>query len=413
MSAVTTAPAAEGAPGGAAPAELAPKAKGAGRGPMVLGALLALALAGAGYGYVTHHGRERTDDAQIDAEVVAVPARAAGLVLKVAFVENQRVTQGDVLAELDPAPARARLAQADAALATAKAAARAAEEDAKIAERNAVGQRSIAKASLSGAAYTATQTREQITAADARIAAATSALDQAKLEHERVKKLEAAGAVPRAQLDLARAALDAAQSTFDQAKSNAEGIRASVGSAQSRVAEASARVEQTSDVDTLIAQARARAETAAAQVLTAKAARDLAELELAWTSIRAPATGVLSKKAVSAGQMVGAGSAVAMLVPDAPPWVVANFKETQLTELRVGQPVTFTVDAYPGRAFRGEVESISAATGSRFSLLPPDNASGNYTKVVQRVPVRIKIVGATDVALRPGMSVEATVDVRR
>ncbi|HRG99656.1 MAG TPA: biotin/lipoyl-binding protein, partial [Polyangiaceae bacterium] len=131
MSAVTTAPAAEGAPAGAAPAELAPKAKAAGRGPMVLGALLALALAGAGYGYVTHHGRERTDDAQIDAEVVAVPARAAGLVLKVAFVENQRVTQGDVLAELDPTPARARLAQADAALATAKAAARAAEEDAK------------------------------------------------------------------------------------------------------------------------------------------------------------------------------------------------------------------------------------------------------------------------------------------
>jgi membrane fusion protein (multidrug efflux system) len=391
----------------------AKKAEG-GKGKLVLGVLLALGVGAGSYAYVTRHGRERTDDAQIDAEVVSVPSRSAGLVVKVSFVENQHVAKGDVLVELDAAPARARLAQAEAALATAEAASRAAEEDAKIAERNAKGQRSIAKASLSGASYSASQTKEQIVAADARVAAASSALDQAKLELDRMKRLETTGAVPKAQLDLAKSAFDGAQANLDQAKSNAEGVRASVGSAVSRVAEASARLEQASDVDTLIAQAHARAETAKAQVMTAKAARDLADLELSYTVVRAPADGVVSKKAVNAGQMVSAGSAVGMLVPDGTPWVVANFKETQLTAMRVGQPATFSVDTYPGVELHGEVESLSAATGSRFSLLPPDNASGNYTKVVQRVPVRIKLVGAKpDLVLRPGMSVEATVDVRK
>lgn len=385
-----------------------------GRGKLVLVTLFGLAIAAGGYAYSTRYGRERTDDAQIDADVVAVPARASGLVSRVAFVENQHVKQGEVLAELDTAPQKARLAQAQASLATAEAASRAADEDAKIAESNARGQRSIAKASLSGASYTASQTKEQITAAEARVSAATTALDQAKLELDRTKRLEGSGAVSKAQLDLARSALDTAQANFDQAKSNAEGTRASVGSAQSRVAEASARLEQASDVDTLISQAHARADTARAQVLTARAARDLAELELSWTTIRAPADGVVSKKSIVAGQMIPAGSTVGMLVPDAPPWVVANFKETQLTVMRVGQPVTFTVDTYPGRTFQGEIESVSAATGSRFSLLPPDNASGNYTKVVQRVPVRIKTLNLPkDLPFRPGMSVEATVDVRK
>lgn len=405
----------EALPEGGAREPAAPaRPAGGGRGKAVLGALLALVLAGGAYTYATHHGRERTDDAQIDADVVAVPARAAGLVLHVAFVDNQHVSRGDVLAELDPAPLRARLAQAEASLTTATAAARAADEDAKLAETNARGQRSIAKASLSGAAYTASQTREQIIAADARVAAATSAFAQAKLDLERATQLVRSGAVSQAQLDLAKSAVDSAQANLDQAKSNAEGTRAGVGSAQSRVAEASARLEQASEVDTLIAQARARADTAKAQVLTARATRDLAELELSWTTVRAPTDGVISKKAITVGQMVAAGSALGMLIPDAPPWVVANFKETQLTSMRVGQPVTFTVDAYPGRTFQGKLESLSAATGSRFSLLPPDNASGNYTKVVQRVPVRVAVSNLpTDLVLRPGMSVEATVDVRQ
>ena len=411
MSAVTTPE--EPAPETASPVHASAKKADGGRGKLVLGVLLAMGIGAGTYAYVTRHGRERTDDAQIDAEVVSVPSRSGGLVVKVSFVENQHVAKGDVLIELDAAPARARLAQAEASLATAEAAARAAEEDAKIAERNAKGQRSIAKASLSGASYSASQTKEQIVAADARVAAASSALDQAKLELDRMKRLETTGAVPKAQLDLAKSALDGAQANMDQAN-NAEGVRDSVGSAVSRVAEASARLEQASDVDTLIAQARARAETAKAQVMTAKASRDLADLDLSYTVVRAPADGVVSKKAVNAGQMISAGSAVGMLVPDATPWVVANFKETQLTAMRVGQPATFSVDTYPGVELHGEIESVSAATGSRFSLLPPDNASGNYTKVVQRVPVRIKLVGPKpDLLLRPGMSVEVVVDVRK
>lgn len=386
----------------------------AGRGKIVGGAVLVLALVGGVYAYATHHGRERTDDAQIEAEVVAIPARVGGVVAKVAIVDNQRVKKGDVLAELDSAPQKARLAQAEASLLQAEAASRAAEEDAKIAERTAKGQKSVAKASLSGAAYSASATREQIVAGQARVAAAKASLDQAKLELERIQKLEQSGAVPKAQLDLAKTSLDSAQANLDAANSNTEGLRASVGSADSRVAEASARLEQASDVDVYIAQARARADTAKAQVQTAHAMRDLAALDLAYTTILAPSDGVISKKSINVGQMLQPGSSIGMLVPDVAPWVVANFKETQLGAMRVGQPVTFTVDTYGGRELRGEIESMSAATGSRFSLLPPDNASGNYTKVVQRVPVKIKLVDApTDVALRPGMSVEVVVDVRK
>jgi membrane fusion protein (multidrug efflux system) len=388
--------------------------KPAARGRPIAALVVSLAVAAIGYTYVTRHGRERTDDAQVDAEVVAVPSRAGGVVAKVRFTENQRVKKGDVLAELDAAPQKARLAQAEAAVAQAEAAARAADEDAKIAERNARGQKSIASASLSGAAYTATQTREQIAAADARVLAAKASFDEAKLELDRIQSLFDKGALPASQLDRAKSAHENAKAGYEQAKSTAEGTRASVGSAQSRVAEASARLEQASDVDAFIAQAHARAETARASVQTARAARDIAALELSWTSIVAPHDGIVSKKSISEGQMIGPGTSVGMLVPDAAPWVVANFKETQLGAMHVGQPVIFTVDAYPGRELRGEIESMSAATGSRFSLLPPDNASGNYTKVVQRIPVRIKAFDVPEgVSLRPGMSVEVVVDVRK
>jgi membrane fusion protein (multidrug efflux system) len=180
----------------------------------------------------------------------------------------------------------------------------------------------------------------------------------------------------------------------------------------SRVDEANAKLRQTTDVDVFITQAEARARAAHAQVATLKAARDLAALEVSYTRIVAPEDGYVSKKTIEVGQMVSPGQPIVQLVPEQT-WVTGNFKETQLATMKAGQRARVSVDAYPGITLDGEVESFSAATGARFSLLPPDNASGNYTKIVQRVPVRIHLQHAPgNVVLRPGMSVELTVDTR-
>ncbi|XXX73009.1 HlyD family secretion protein [Sorangium sp. So ce134] len=380
----------------------------------ITAAALALAVAaGAGW-YVAHRGLETTDDAQIDAEVVSVPARASGVVVKVHFAENQAVKAGDVLAELDADPARARLAQAEATLSAARASADAADADERIAETNARSNKSVAEASLHGAASSASASKQQIAEGEAHVASATATLEQATLERDRAKRLVETGALAQAQFDQLQAAVDVAGASLEQAKAHLAALKATTTQAWSRVEEANARVQQASNVDALIAQARARARVAHAQVETAQAARDLAALELSYTRIVAPQDGTVSKKTLSVGQMVSPGQAVGMLVPARQVWVTGNFKETQLARMHVGQPARVSVDAYPGVTVEGEVESFSAATGARFSLLPPDNATGNFTKVVQRVPVRIRLHDAPpDLALRPGMSVELTVDASK
>ncbi|WP_437766145.1 HlyD family secretion protein [Sorangium sp. So ce281] len=380
----------------------------------IMAAVAALAVAaGAGW-YVTHRGVEATDDAQIDAEVVSVPARAAGVVVKVFFAENQAVKAGDVLAELDAEPARARLAQAEASLSAARASADAADADERIAETNARSNKSVAEASLHGAASSASASKQQIAEGEAQVASTTATLEQATLERDRARKLVETGALAQAQLDQLQASVDVARASLEQAKARLAALRATTTQAWSRVEEANAKVQQASNVDAFIAQARARARVAHAQVETAQAARDLAALELSYTRIVAPQDGAVSKKTLSVGQMVSPGQAVGVLVPARQVWVTGNFKETQLAHMRVGQPARMSIDAYPGVTVHGEIESFSAATGARFSLLPPDNATGNFTKVVQRVPVRIRLHDAPpDVVLRPGMSVELTVDTRQ
>jgi membrane fusion protein (multidrug efflux system) len=179
------------------------------------------------------------------------------------------------------------------------------------------------------------------------------------------------------------------------------------------VVEANAKLRLSSNVATLIEQAQARRAAADAQVALAEAKLEQAAVDLSYTQILAPHAGVVSRKTINQGQSVALGQPVVQLVPDAR-WVTANFKETQLTHLQQGQHAHFRVDAYPGVELSGEVESISGATGARFALLPPDNATGNFTKVVQRVPVRIRVLNLPkNVSLRPGMSVELKVDTRK
>jgi membrane fusion protein (multidrug efflux system) len=386
----------------------------AGRIRLIAFGVLAVAALGVVGWYALHAGLEDTDDAQVDADVVSVPARIGGLVEKVNFVENQMVKAGDVLVELDHAQPEARLKEAEAQLAADLAAADAADNDVAIISATATGQKGAAEASLRGSSVAATATGDQIAQADAQVKQATVTLDLAKTDLDRAKQLFAQGAVARQLLDDAQSRFDASEAALTQAKAQQSFVRAGVAQAQSRVAEASARVNQSGAVGAQIAQAKARAAQAHAKAETSRAARDLAALDLSYTKIVAPRDGRASKKTVLVGQMISVGQPVVQIVPADDLWVTANFKETQLNKMRVGQPVEVDVDAYSGLKLHGTVESFSGATGARFSLLPPENATGNFTKVVQRVPVRVHLDGVSqDRPLRPGMSVEVTVDTRK
>jgi membrane fusion protein, multidrug efflux system len=380
---------------------------------LVLGLVAAAVIAAGAVYYVTHHGLENTDNAQIDGDVVAVPARVGGVVTKIAFTENQRVKAGDLLAELDSAPAQAHLAEADANVFTAQAQADAADATARVSQTNAIGDKSVADASLITASVGAASTSDQIKEAAAELQSAQTSLAQAQLDHDRAQSLLSTGAISKAEFDRTDTQFRVAQSNVDVATARLTTIKGSAAQAQSRVAEAQAKAKSSNDVDTQIKLAEARAKAAHAQVDTAKAARDLAALDLSYTKIFAPNDGVVSKKSINVGQMLSPGQSIVQLVTDKL-WVTGNFKETQVAKMRVGQPAAVEVDAFSGTSIEGEVESFSGATGAKFTLLPPDNATGNFTKVVQRLPVRVRLRELpAGIVLRPGMSVDLTVDTRK
>jgi membrane fusion protein (multidrug efflux system) len=376
--------------------------------------VLAVGVVGVLGWYVLHAGLESTDDAQVDADVVSVPSLSANVVTKVLFAENQTVKAGDVLVELDDAQARARLLEAEAQVATAKAAADAADADVGVVQATVQGQKSAAEASLVGARVSATSTSDEIAQADAELAAASAAVEQARSDLERQKKLFADNATPKQELDRAQTSFDGATAKRAQAAAHQAIVHSRTSQARATVEEARARVGQTSAVAEEISQAQAKAAEARARVQGAEAQRDLAAIELARTKVYAPRDGVASRKSVVVGQLLSVGQPVASIVPASDVWVMANFKETQLDKMRVGQPADVEIDAYSELKLHGEVESLSGATGARFSLLPPENATGNFTKVVQRVPVRIRIKDLPpDHSLRPGMSADVTVDTRK
>jgi len=357
-----------------------------------------------------HANEESTDDAQVEADVVQIAARVRGVVAKLAVQTDQRVRAGELLLELDPAELQARLAQAEAELATTVAQANAAEAQEQVTVAGATGGLDSAKARVS-------TTRVDVRNADAQVAVAEAALSRARadakkteLDLVRTKTLHAGGSVTSEELDSAQLAYDATHAALAQAEANLALTKQSHLAAESRVAEAQGSLTANAPLDARVAAAHAQTELARARVKAAEAAVTLAQLELSYTKVLAPTDGAVSKISARVGGLLAPGQPVAELVPDAS-YVVASFKETQTGRMRPGQPATIRLDAHPGVEIHGVVKSLSSGTGSRFSLLPPDNASGNFVKVIQRVPVQIAWQKPAALQVQIGMSAEVTVHV--
>jgi membrane fusion protein (multidrug efflux system) len=396
----------------APPAAAIPAKKNKARPYLILAGVVGLALAIYGGVAWWSRGKENTDDAQVDADIVTVSTRVSGPVLKVYVSSNQQVTKGQPLIDIDPADYAARANQAEAELAAAQAQARAADAQVGIVEAMSKGGLSVARAQLSGSATGVASADADVAAAQAALARAQAQADQADLDLARAESLLKDQAIPRAQVDSARSNAQAAHAAVAQSQAQIAAAKDMKRTAQTRIAESAARVEQSAPVDAQVASVHANADLAHARVQSADAALALTKLQLSYTHITAPADGLLSRLSIEEGQLVQAGQQVVSVVPNAT-YVTANFKETQVGQMRPGQRAEIKVDAYPGRTFEGSVNSTSPGTGARFSLLPPDNASGNFVKVVQRVPVTITWVNVpADVKLSAGMSTDVTVLTR-
>jgi membrane fusion protein, multidrug efflux system len=372
--------------------------------------LVALVTVGGYLGFrVMNANRQTTDDAQVEADVVPIAARVPGAVRRVNVKDNGLVKKGDVILEIESADWQAKVKQTEGELAAAKAQAAAADAQAQIAEAAARGGLSTAKAQVSTSVAQVSSTRAQIASAEAQLLRAATEEKKAASDLERSRQLMATNAIPEERWDNAVSTYDSAHASVAVAQAQLLAAEDAQRVARSRVAEASGNLDSSNPVDAKIAGARASADMAHARAVTAEAALELARLNLSYTHVLAPADGTVSKLTVHEGQLLAPSQTVAELVPTGT-YVVANFKETQLFAMHVGQRVDVEVDAFSSAHFEGVVASIAGGTGSRFSLLPPDNASGNFVKVVQRVPVRVEWTSPSGrPSLRAGMSATATV----
>ena len=332
--------------------------------PIILGLVLVGAVVFTVKEYVFLQSHEQTDDAQVDGDISPVIARVSGYVTKINFVDNQHVNAGDTLVILDDRDYKIKLDQA-------------------VAAQNAAAKNVAAY----GAAIS--EARPNIAVQQANIEQAQVHLWKATQDYERYKNLYDDHAITKAQLDEATADKESAQAALDAAKS------------------------QVPVIDRRINTSKEQTAATASIIDTRKADVEYAALQVTYTVITAPASGIVSKRNIQLGQLVQAGSPLFSVVHDSV-YITANFKETQLSDIKDGQKVDIRVDAFDKQVVPGTIESFSGATGAKFSLLPPDNATGNFVKVVQRVPLRIRIDADSSVLrrLRPGMSVDVTVHTK-
>ena len=357
-------------------------------------------------------GFEDTDDAQVDVHLYPVSARISGYVQAVHVGDNQYVQEGATLVEIDPEDYQVAVAKAQANLETAEASARALNIDVPISSVDTGSQLKFTSSDIENAKAAIAAGEKRVTAAQARIREAEAQNLKAEDDVQRYHLLLVKDEVPKQTYDYAVAA--AQTDTAAVAAANAEEAAAEqdVSEARSRLTEAIARNESAQAGPQRVASTRARALSAAADVTQKRAELDQAKLNLGYTRVLAPVTGEVTKKVV-VGLNVDPGEQMLTVVPLDQVWITANFKETQLKHMRVGQKARIDLDSN-GRTYNGHVDSIAGATGPLFSLLPPENATGNYVKIVQRVPVKIVLEPGEnqDHQLRPGMNVEAKVYLR-
>ena len=423
----------------------------------LIGAALVLLLAvllGLRY-WLYARSHESTDDAFIDGHIIQVSPKISGYVAKIYVTDNQQVKSGELLAELDARDYEAKLVQAQAAYDAGLAQQHQAQTQVTLTRANSRStiQQAVAgvrekrsgvggaqadaaaeRARINQAAAGVSSSQANVAQARARLSSAQAQATRAEADVRRYQELYSKDEISRQQLDAAIAAARTAQAEVSAAQEQVAAAQAKVNEAraaesaqtqearraqtqitgaQAQVSEAEGRLAQANTAPQQIAVSEAQAQTAGANLQSLKAAVDQAELELSYTKIYAPDAGRVTRKSVEVGALVQVGQPLLAVVPG-DVWVTANFKESQIGQIRSGEPVEITVDAYPDKTFKGHVDSIQAGTGSRFSLLPAENATGNYVKVVQRVPVKIVFDEPPDPQhlLAPGMSVVPEVRVK-
>jgi membrane fusion protein (multidrug efflux system) len=390
----------------------APAAKKTSRAKIVLPVLVALAATVGGISYVRGLNVETTDDAQVEGHILNVAARATGQVAQVLVHDNQLVEEGQDLVYIDDRDLQARLLGARADLASAKAQLASANAQLALTERTITASLKQAKGGIAQASSGFLTSRAASDQARADIAVAASKRTLSETDQKRAEALFAQGAISQAEVDRQRAAFDQADAQLAQAKARLASAEAGSANTVGMVETAQGRLAQAETGPEQLDAARAAAGVAGARVEQAQAALSLSELNLSYAKVKAPMRGVVSRRSVEPGQLVSPDRTLLALVPPDDVWVVANFKEDQVKEMRPGAKVEVKIDTYGRRTFAAHVESLAGASGSRFALLPPDNASGNFTKVVQRIPVLIRLDAPPDVPLRPGMSAYASVNTK-
>ncbi len=376
------------------------------------------------FAWLYYRNRVSTDDAQIDGHIVPVASKIYGTVAEVLVNDNQPVKAGDVLVRIDPRDFQARVDQEQAALAYAESQARAAGAGVPLTTQTTASGTSEAAAALNAAEASAREAQLNaersntavIAAAQAQVRQAQANFDKAQADLARMRPLADKEEISRQQFDtyvaaakVADAQLSAAKEDLRSSQQTAAQRQAAASAAQARVAQAQAALASSRANQGQVRITQAQAASAQAGVQQARANLETAQLQLSYTVIKAPVSGVVTKKTVEVGEIVQQGQALLTVVPLQDVWVTANFKETQLKDVRVGQKAEVKVDV-SGRTLEAHVDSIAGATGARMSLLPPENATGNFVKVVERIPVKLVFDNLPkDAFLAPGMNVDATI----
>ena len=364
--------------------------------------------------YMYARAHQGTDDARVDSDVVAVTSKIGERIDRIMVDTNQPVKKGQLLIVLDDKDEQAKLQQARAQFDLAIANQRTSTTQGQGGVSQAVAGVANAQAQVPEAQAGVAQAGAQLAAAQAQLPAARAAYDRASADFSRIQSLVSTGDVPREQLDAARAALASAAAQYRAAQDQVGVAQANVSAAQQKVSASVAGVDAARGSVTS-AQGKLQQSSDPSQVGSARAELDLSRQNLAYTKIYSPIDGYVGEKSADVGQTVGPGTTLMTLIPSDSHkiYVTANFKETQMGDMRVGQPVDIKVDAYKGHAFHGRLISINPASQNTYALVPAQNATGNFVKVTQRIPVRISIDDQTSsMPLRPGMSVEAYVKVR-